>query len=216
MTGVLRRGDWGHRPIGRKPMWRVRKKTAICTPRRATKKQSHQNFDLRILVSRTEKINFCCLSHSVYDILLWQPGLISAHITRITYKKNQQDIRAGKVFLRCFVNLDIVYQQLLSQKERKPDITYFPMEVYNIITNKANLAPKREKLHLYLTKTLDHQFIETERTEEHVCYRDAISKNPHCVKLCRTNVLWLKDFWAYGTLGTNAGSHGQTGTGWSS
>lgn len=42
----------------------------------------------------------------------------------------QEELRAGKAFLRCFANLDIVYQQLLtSQKESAPGIVYLPMEV---------------------------------------------------------------------------------------
>lgn len=42
----------------------------------------------------------------------------------------QEELRARKAFLRCFANLDIVYQQLLtSQKERAPGIVYLPTEL---------------------------------------------------------------------------------------
>ena len=76
-----------------------------------------------------ERTNFCCLIHLVYGILLWQPGLTS-NTHNWEHFAMQEELRAGKAFLRCLANLDIVYQQLLtSQKERAPDIMYLPMEV---------------------------------------------------------------------------------------
>ena len=36
--------------------------------------------DLRLPASRTVRKCFCCLSHSVYDVLLWQPGLTNAKV----------------------------------------------------------------------------------------------------------------------------------------
>lgn len=87
----------------------------------------------------------------------------------------REELRAGKAFLRCFDILHIVYQQLLtSQKEI--------MEVYNIISNKAILPPKKkEKLNLNLTKTLDYQFTDIERG---MCLPQGCNQsNPYCGKL---------------------------------
>lgn len=58
----------------RKGHVRTSEKVALCTQEEAfIRKQISLNLDLGLVANRTvEKIDFCCLSHPVYDDLLWK------------------------------------------------------------------------------------------------------------------------------------------------
>ena len=67
-------------------MCRYHEKVVICKPRRelSPETESAKPWSWTSGLLNSKKISFCCLSHSVYGILLWQPELGREHDTLVT------------------------------------------------------------------------------------------------------------------------------------
>ena len=77
MTSVLKK-RFGLGKARGKIMWKYQKKTAICKPRSEVPGETKlaETLFLNLQTQNCEKIKFCCLSHQIYGILLWQMNII--------------------------------------------------------------------------------------------------------------------------------------------
>ena len=80
---IIKRRERDHNFLS--AMWELSKKVAVLQARMRVliRNQTGCYLDLGLLsLSNCEKINFCCVSHTVYGILLWQPKLTNKEMYR--------------------------------------------------------------------------------------------------------------------------------------